>query len=164
MPLLRDFFCHFIEAPWFGWNGIYGCFRGRQIPISCENWSRTIFGWSRHHFCTKIGPILQMICSTGSVTSSSCFWLNFIEGWDTFAKILYSSKMGETAFTISEWFSPDLSKLRDLDETTSRQVFKIALIKPVVVIELGPCLESPILTQNLVLSQVWLAIWLWRPH
>ncbi len=96
----------------------------------------------------------------GSVTSPSCFWSNFIKQWGTFAKILYSSKMGEIAFTISGWFSPNLSKLPNLDETTSRQVFKIALIEPVAVIELGPFLGalSPILTQNLALAQVWLAI------
>ncbi len=48
--------------------------------------------------------------------------------------------MGEISFTISGWFSPNLSELPDLDETTSRQVFKIALIEPVTVIELGPLL------------------------
>ncbi len=36
----------------------------------------------------------------------------------TFAKILYLSKMGEIALTISKGvFSPNLSKLPDLDET-----------------------------------------------
>ncbi len=48
-------------------------------------------------------------------------------------------------------FSPNLSKLPDLDETTARQVFMIAVIKHVAVIELGPFLNAvgPILTQNL---------------
>ncbi len=56
--------------------------------------------------------------------------------------------MGETAFTISGWFSPNLSKLPDLDETMSSQVFKIAL-------ELGPFFGAlgPILRQNLALSK-----------
>ncbi len=107
-----------------------------------------------------------MVCCTGLVTSPSCFWSNFIKGWGTFAKILYSSKIGEVAFTICGWFSPNLSKLPDLDETMSRQVLKIALIKLVAVIELGPFLGAlgPILTQNLALSQIWLAIRAWRPH
>ncbi len=83
-----------------------------------------------------------------------------------FAKILYLSKIGETAFTISGRFSHNLSKLPDLDETMFRHVFKIALIEPIAVIELGPFLGTlgPILTQNLALSQVWLAIGAWRPH
>ncbi len=166
MPLLRDFFCHFIEVPWFGWNNIYGCFRGCQIRIRCVNWSKIIYGWSKHHFCMKTGHILRMVYCTSSVTLPLCFWSNFIEGWGTFAKILYLSKMGETAFTISEWFSRNLSKLPNLDETTSRQVFKIALIEPIAVIKLGPFFGAlgPILTQNLALSQVWLAIWVWWPH
>ncbi len=159
------FFCHFMEVPWFGWNSVYGCFRGCQIRVHCENWSRITFGWLRYHFCTKIGPILRMICCMGSVTSLSRFWSNYVKGWVTFAKILYSSKMGEIAFTISGWFSPNLSKLPDLDKTTFRQVFKIALIEPVAVIESGPVLGAPgpILTQNLALPQLWLAIWAWRP-
>ncbi len=96
----------------------------------------------------------------GSVTSPSCFWSNFIKERGTFAKMLHLSKMSETAFTISGWFSPNSPKLPDLDETTSRQVYKIALIEPVAVIELGPLLGAlgPIPTQILALSQVWLAI------
>ncbi len=45
--------------------------------------------------------LVRMVCCTGSVTKSSCFWSNFIKGWRTFAKILYLSKMGEITFTIS---------------------------------------------------------------
>ncbi len=77
----------------------------------------------------------------------------------TFAKILYLSKIGETAVTISGWFSANLSKLPHLDKTTPKQGFKIALIEPVAVIELGSFLGAldPILTKNLALSQVWLA-------
>ncbi len=85
--------------------------------------------------------MLRMVCCTGSVTSPLHFWSNFIKGWGSFANILYSSKMGETAFTNSGWFSPNLSKLPDLDKTTSRQVFKIAFVEPVTVIEVGPFLE-----------------------
>ncbi len=60
--------------------------------------------------------------------------------------------MGETAFTISGWFSP--IKVPNLDETMSRQVFKIALIETTTVIELRPFLGAlgPILAQNLALS------------
>ncbi len=140
--LYLGFFCYFIEIPWFGRNDVYGCFWGCQIRVCCENWSRIIFGWSWHHFCPKIGLILRMVCCTGSVMSPSCFWSNFIEGWGTFTKILCLSKMSEIAFTISGWFLPNLSKFPDLDERTSRQVFKIALIKPVAVIELGPFLGA----------------------
>ncbi len=36
-----------------------------------------------------------MVCHIGSVTPSSCSSSNFSKGWCPFAKILYSSKMGE---------------------------------------------------------------------
>ncbi len=74
--------------------------------------------------------------------------------------------MGETAFTICEWFSPNLSKLPELDEMMSWQVFEIALIETDIVIELEPLLGAvgPIRPQNLVFSQAWLAIRAWRPH
>ncbi len=51
-------------------------------------------------------------------------------------------------------FPPNLSKLLDLDETTTGQVFKITVIKPIAVIELGPFLSvlGPILTQNLAIN------------
>ncbi len=57
-------------------------------------------------------------------------------------------------------FTSNSSKLSNLDKTTARQVSKIAVIEPVAVIELGPFLGvlGPILTQNLVLFQVWLLI------
>ncbi len=102
MLLLRDFFCHFIEIPWLGQNSDNGCFQGRQIQIHCENWSSITFGWSVHHFCKKMEPISRMICCTASATSPSCFWLNFIKGWGTYTKILYSAKMGEIALTFSK--------------------------------------------------------------
>ncbi len=62
-------------------------------------------------------------------------------------------------------FSPDLSKLRDLDETTARQVFKIAVIEPITLIKLKPFLGAlgPICTQNVAPFQVWL-VQAWRPH
>ncbi len=41
----------------------------------------------------QTGPILSMVCCTGSVTSPLCFRSNFIKGWGTFAKIFYSSKI-----------------------------------------------------------------------
>ncbi len=48
----------------------------------------------------------------------------------------------------------------------AKQVFKIAVIAPVTVLQLEPFLGAlgHILTQNLALPQVWLAIWAWRPH
>ncbi len=56
---------------------------------------RTIFGCFRIHFSTKL-----------SVTSSSYFLSNFPKGWDTFVKILYSSKIGEHDLTaVGHFFS-----------------------------------------------------------
>ncbi len=62
-------------------------------------------------------------------------------------------------------FLPNLSKLPDLDETTARQVFMIAVIKPVAVM-LGPFMSAlgPIFMQNMALSQVQLTIQARQPH
>ncbi len=51
---------------------------------------------------------------------------------------------------VSAGFSPNSSKLPDLDETIAGQVFKVAINKPAAVIELRPFLGTldPILTQN----------------
>ncbi len=64
-----------------------------------------------------------------------------------------------TLLLVKVVFSCNLSKLPDLDKMTARQVFKIAVIETVAVIELGPFLGAlgPIFTQNLAQSQVWLA-------
>ncbi len=100
-----------------------------------------------------------MVCCTRSVTSPSYFSSNFIKGWDTLANILYSSKMGEIALTISKG-----GLLPNLDEITARQVFKVTVNELVAVIELGPFLGAlgPIVTQNWALSQV-LGIQAWQP-
>ncbi len=62
-------------------------------------------------FAQRLSLSWEWLDVLGSVTSPSCFWSNFIKGWGTFAKILYSSKIDEIAFSISGWFSPNLSKL-----------------------------------------------------
>ncbi len=100
MPLLRNFFLTFYWNPliWTKWR--LWLFSRSLNCINCKNWSGIIFEWSRHHFCTKIGLILKMICCTVLMTLPSCFSSNFIKGWSTFAKILHLSKMGEITLTI----------------------------------------------------------------
>ncbi len=68
--------------------------------------ARTIFECSDTHFWTNFGTNQRMVCHTGSVTSSSCFSLNFLKGWRTFEKILYLSKAGENYLTIIGDFWP----------------------------------------------------------
>ncbi len=98
----KGFFLPFYWNPliWTKWR--LWLFSRCQIHTRCENWSRIIFRWSRYHFCTKIGAVFRMVCCTGSVTSTSYFSSNFIKGWGTFANILYTSKIGEIALTISK--------------------------------------------------------------
>ncbi len=68
----KGFFLPFYWSPWFGWNGVNGCFRGCQIRNRCENWTRIAqrLGLSSiywHHYCYVIHELKADIC---------CKWSN----------------------------------------------------------------------------------------